>query len=86
MSSFHQSLAAFWAEQTEKSQGKKKKKPNHPEPVLGPFAFRFLSIARLILGHRCSFWMSDPGDRCFPLNLLSLPQSVYSVFPFQPAP
>lgn len=47
----------------------------------GPPRIPFLSITRLILGHRCSFWMSDAG-RCFPLNPLSLPQSVYSCFPF----
>lgn len=52
----------------------------------GPLCIPFLSITRLILGHRCSFWMSDATGRCFPLNMLSLSlslsQSVYSCFPF----
>lgn len=77
MSLFHQSLAAFWAKQTENLEEKEETSRAH----FGPPRIPFLSTTRLILGHRCSFWMSDAG-RCFPLNPLSLPQSVYSCFSF----
>lgn len=63
-----------------KSRGKKETF----RACFGPLRIPFLSITRLVLGHRCSFWMSDAADRCFPLNPLSLSQSVYSSFPFSP--
>lgn len=77
MSFFHQPLAAFWAKQRENLEEKKETFRARAGPLHIPFS----SITSLILGHRCSFWMSDAAGRCFPLSPLSLPQSVYSCLP-----
>lgn len=55
---------------------KKKKRKRNSQSLLWALHIPFLSITRLIPGHRCSFWMSDPADRCFPLSLLSLSLSI----------
>ena len=73
---FHQNPGSSLSRADRKSRGEK-------EPFRarsGPPRIPFLNITRLILGHRCSIWTSDAG-RCFPLNPLSLPQSVYCYFP-----
>lgn len=77
VSPVHPSLAALWAKQTENLEEKKETFRAHA----GPLHIPFLSITSLILGHRCSFWMSEAAGRCFLLSPLSLPQSVYSCLP-----
>lgn len=58
-----------------KSRRKKKKETFRAH--FGPLCIPFLSITRLILRHRCSFWMSEAAGRCFPLNPLSLPLNLF---------
>lgn len=62
----HQSLAAFWAKRTANREQREL------WSLLWAPPHSFLSVTRLVLGSRCSAWMSDAAGRCFPLNPLSL--------------